>query len=209
MNTKITLEVDHYEYLTIKKILSLPKMELENFMKTQMTSDINVTHKPTRFPGREVPSWMHEELSKKDATAPTLSPESERELNNILDHIDGVETHGLPDENGLYFEGKLKSLLAKAEQRARDEGYNEALKAENLMPSIKKDIREAYQAGVTTTLERIEGIIGDDEDAIIWHETNGAIGTDADAVGKNLLRAEQRKALSTLKQELLKGNDAE
>jgi hypothetical protein len=100
-------------------------MELENFMKTQMTSDINVTHKPIRFPGREVPSWMHEELSKKDATTPPLSPESERELNNILDHIDGVETHGLPDENGLYFEGKLKSLLAKAEQRARDEGIED------------------------------------------------------------------------------------
>jgi hypothetical protein len=201
MNTKITLEVDHYEYLTIKKILSLPKMELENFMKTQMTSDMNVTHKPTRFPGREVPSWMHEELSKKDATAPTLNPESERELNNILDHIDGVETHGLPDENGLYFEGKLKSLLAKAEQRARDEGYNEALKAENLMPSIKKDIREAYQAGVTTTLERFEGIIKGLEKKHTDHYRPSSFACYECA--KNGVLTEQLQALSTLKQELL------
>jgi hypothetical protein len=124
MNTKITLEVDHYEYLTIKKILSLPKMELENFMKTQMTSDINVTHKPTRFPGREVPSWMHEELSKKDATAPTLNPETERELEKISsDSCDWCGCY----EGDLYnvFEQqqeKLKQFIAKVEQRARDEG---------------------------------------------------------------------------------------
>jgi hypothetical protein len=141
MNTKITLEVDHYEYLTIKKILSLPKMELENFMKTQMTSDINVTHKPTRFPGREVPSWMHEELSKKDATAPTLNPESERELEKISsDSCDWCGCY----EGDLYnvFEQqqeKLKQFIAKAEQRVRDEEAKRIIRMEDAVVEATLD----------------------------------------------------------------------
>lgn len=150
-------------------------------MKTQMTSDINVTHKPTRFPGREVPSWMHEELSKKDATAPTLNPESEREFDDKF--LTGAET----DQN----DSKVcDAFLEPIEVR-----------------TVKQFIAKVEQKVITTTLERFEGIIKGLEKKHTDHYRPSSFACYECA--KNGVLTEQLQALSTLKQELLKGNDAE
>jgi hypothetical protein len=78
-----------------------------------------------------------------------------------------------------------------------------------------EDVEKLLQSAIKTTLERVDGIIGSDnwteEDPDIYEEDD--IALDSYIVQKNKhrnqLRAEQHQALSTLKQELLKGNDAE
>lgn len=69
-------------------------------------------------------------------------------------------------------------------------------------------VKQAYNLGVTTTIERVEGIIGEDEDEFIMSAPNTKPIIRVNAknevyVDRNKLRAEQRQALSTLKQELL------
>lgn len=52
----------------------------------------------------------------------------ERELSEILSHIDHMETHGLPDEKGRYIEEKLKDLLSHSLQQAREEIMDDVMR---------------------------------------------------------------------------------
>jgi hypothetical protein len=69
---------------------------------------------------------------------------------------------------------------------------------------IMSELAKVEQRAITTTIERMEGIIGADEpvdkDDI---RRSGYESADWDRYTKNQLKAEQRQALSTLKQELL------
>ena len=75
-------------------------------------------------------------------------------------------------------------------------------------------VKQAYNLGVTTTIERVEGIIGNDVDEPTDRTVNHIMKNSPEEVLKlitwtntskwtNQLRAEQRQALSALKQELL------
>ena len=54
-------------------------------------------------------------------------------------------------------------------ERAKQEGYNEALKAENLMPSIQKDIRKAKQEGREEVIQWLEQVKTQETQIIIKH----------------------------------------
>ena len=130
---------------------------------------------------------------------PTLSLETERELNEILE---------LNNPEGSYIHVLTRVKSSRHFGTMSIDDFEEISDGDEFVTDLKNLVAKVEQRAVTTTLERVEKLL-EDETTIKMMEEDEKNGLNryyilsANQKRRNELRAEQRQALTTLKQELL------